>query len=407
MAQGTFFKRFTDNDKTTTRTLLHEAIPITGTLVSGTYNPINDPGNGASWDASQKNHSHGMFVSFYDYPYLSSSANHIFDVTCGVSPTIPSSSSGFQGTFTGSLQMYNQITNQRSKKINMYNQMALQLVGNDTSGSIRYFDRDGDLSEGDKILDPIFVSFSRLLTKDEIKKGSFEMIVGTDTAWEDPFDKAVSIKDTGADTNYKINSPAGEYAILYASEHRGDSIHASATGTALQVGLIYYQAGIVVLDSSALFHQHAHPSGSEPAGRDVSSDGILNNTSCQWTPETIDSVATPNISATFFSGTIEQVAGGLRRRIENISFNNTTELYSTIYFARANHNEYNYSANSTYLSQSKIVVKGNNIQRPPRAYITTVGLYSADNELLAVAKLSEPLRKTPSVETTLRVRLDY
>ena len=43
----------------------------------------------------------------------------------------------------------------------------------------------------------------------------------------------------------------------------------------------------------------------------------------------------------------------------------------------------------------------------PVSYITTVGLYSADNELLAVAKLSEPLKKDPTTELTLRVRLDY
>ncbi len=40
-------------------------------------------------------------------------------------------------------------------------------------------------------------------------------------------------------------------------------------------------------------------------------------------------------------------------------------------------------------------------------FITTVGLYSSDNELLAVAKLSEPLKKDPTTEFTLRVRLDY
>jgi hypothetical protein len=34
-------------------------------------------------------------------------------------------------------------------------------------------------------------------------------------------------------------------------------------------------------------------------------------------------------------------------------------------------------------------------------------MYSADRELLAVAKLSEPLRKDPNNELTLRVRLDY
>ena len=43
----------------------------------------------------------------------------------------------------------------------------------------------------------------------------------------------------------------------------------------------------------------------------------------------------------------------------------------------------------------------------PLTYITTVGLYSSDNQLMAVAKLSEPLKKTPSNEFTLRVRLDY
>ena len=42
MSAGTFFKTFTSSDRTTTRTLLHEAIPITGTLVSGTYNAAAD-----------------------------------------------------------------------------------------------------------------------------------------------------------------------------------------------------------------------------------------------------------------------------------------------------------------------------------------------------------------------------
>ena len=55
-----------------TRTLLHEAIPLTGTIVSGTYGTANI-----------KNFAHGMFQSVYDYPYLSSSANHIFDITTG------------------------------------------------------------------------------------------------------------------------------------------------------------------------------------------------------------------------------------------------------------------------------------------------------------------------------------
>ena len=85
---------------------------------------------------------------------------------------------------------------------------------------------------------------------------------------------------------------------------------------------------------------------------------------------------------------------------------NTTELNSTIYFCRASHNEFNYSSNPTYVSGGQIVVK-NISSDVPVSYITTVGLYGAANELLAVAKLSEPLKKDPTNEMILRVRLDY
>ena len=78
-----------------------------------------------------------------------------------------------------------------------------------------------------------------------------------------------------------------------------------------------------------------------------------------------------------------------------------------IYFCRINHNDFNYSSNPTYVSGGIIRVKNENRSNPPLAYITTIGLYNSSNELLAVAKLSEPLRKDPTNELTLRVRLDY
>ena len=72
---ATTFKTFMNNDTVSTRTMLHEAIPITGTIVSGTYSETSTA------DSNIKNYSHAMFQSVYDYPYLSSSANHIFDIT--------------------------------------------------------------------------------------------------------------------------------------------------------------------------------------------------------------------------------------------------------------------------------------------------------------------------------------
>ncbi len=78
------FKPIGSNDVVTTRTLLHESIPLTGTIISGTYGvggTIATTTLGS--EENIKSYSHGMFQSVYDYPYLSSSANHIFDITMG------------------------------------------------------------------------------------------------------------------------------------------------------------------------------------------------------------------------------------------------------------------------------------------------------------------------------------
>ena len=113
-----------------------------------------------------------------------------------------------------------------------------------------------------------------------------------------------------------------------------------------------------------------------------------------------------NVDAFLTGSSIDACSTALRQRIYDVSFNNTTELNSSIYFCRVNHNDFNYSANPTYLTASKMRVKQTHSD-PPVTYPTTVGLYSADNALLAVAKLSEPLKKDPQTEFTLRVRLDY
>jgi hypothetical protein len=339
---NTFFKSFAESDRTSSRTLLHEAIPITGTLVSGTY----------SANSNIKTFSHGMFQSVYDYPYASSSANHIFDVTYGYH----ASSSFFGASNT-----------QHSKKSNIYSQMAQVLSGFDTDSKIRRFDQDGDFAAGGPKYDEAFVvTFSRLLTKDEIKKGSFSMTLGTGSTYAAPFASGSTITDTGAATSYNVNSPAGEYGILKDASSNS-------------VGLLYYQAGIAILSSSVL--------------------GPVPTTQMDAAGQFHGALAT--------GSNIDALGNAFLHRVQNIQFNNTTELNSTIYFCRANHNEFNYSSNPTYLSGSKILVKNNDNQMPPRSYATTVGLYSADNELLAVAKLSEPLRKDPTNELTLRVRLDY
>jgi hypothetical protein len=391
---ATSFKTFLNNDVTNTKTLLHELIPITGTIISGTYTDKKDD------ERNIKNYAHGMFQSVHDYPYLSSSANHIFDIAAGYSNTSVLSAS---------------TNEQNSKKINVYTQMAQLLSGYDKDGNIRDFDEDGDFaSGGTKMKEVFFLNFSRLLVKDEIKKGSFSVILGTNggSASFDSggnFAERLKVSDDGAQDDYRVNSPAGEYGILYASNDAGTPLNANATSSAKSgfapCGLIYYQAGVAVISSSVFLDGDSSAISGDGAD---GGKGILDSVegTPRFTHRYKSTVADANITAVLTGSTVKILANGIRNRIQNVQFNNTTELNSTIYFCRANHNEFNYSSNPTYLSDSKLVVKNESTDNPV-AYATTVGLYSADNELLAVAKLSEPIKKEPSTEVTFRVRLDY
>ncbi len=48
-----------------------------------------------------------------------------------------------------------------------------------------------------------------------------------------------------------------------------------------------------------------------------------------------------------------------------------------------------------------------NFVNSPQTYVTTIGLYNDNNELLAVAKTSKPLVKDFTKEALFRVKLDW
>ena len=359
-----------NKDITSTRTFLHESVPITGAIVSGTYGAFTAENN-------VKNYTHGQFQSVYDYPVLSSSANHIFDITMGYDESSALSHSN---------------STQNSKKINMYNQMSQLLLGyTGSTNTVRVFESDTTLDLTGSMKEVYFINFSRLLTKDQIKKGSVEIKLGrgimrgtaglAGCAFYDTgsgpkvitlTDASASVDDTGT-----CNTLGGDYGVLY------DAGGASPTDTGIGKGVIFYQAGVMVLTASIFSSSNGNL------------DAFWKYEGNSW-----------NVTQSMMTGSISSSCDALRQRIQSISFNNTTEINSTIYFCRVPHNKFNYSTNPTYTTGSKLRVKNNAVDDPV-SYITTVGLYSSNNELLAVAKLSEPLKKTPSNELTLRVRLDY
>jgi len=82
----------------------------------------------------------------------------------------------------------------------------------------------------------------------------------------------------------------------------------------------------------------------------------------------------------------------------------TERVDSNIYFVRVKSSNFNESSNPTYYSAGRI--KSNFISERI-TYITTVGLYNDANELLAVAKVSQPILKKRGTEALIKVKVDF
>lgn len=94
-------------------------------------------------------------------------------------------------------------------------------------------------------------------------------------------------------------------------------------------------------------------------------------------------------------------------RSADFKLNYEETITSDFVFIRARNAEFNYSENPSYISGSQGVVIYDQFINNPQTYISTVGLYNDNNDLLAVAKLSKPLKKDFTKEALIRVKLDF
>ena len=65
------------------------------------------------------------------------------------------------------------------------------------------------------------------------------------------------------------------------------------------------------------------------------------------------------------------------------------------------------SSNPTFVSGSKRKLLNKGMMGNPTTFITGVGLYNSAGQLLAIAKLSSPLKKNFASEATIKVKLTY
>ncbi len=240
-------------------------------------------------------------------------------------------------------------TSSLTEKIKVYRELASTLLGNSDST----FTINSAASP-----ECFFIMVKRNIQKDELKKGSVSIVINRGAT-------QVTASDDSAATNFK-QTVGGDYAPL------------KYQGTGSEIGQVWYQAGVIVL-----------------------SDDLAWNTGVTWSGSVTLINAQP-------SGTINQLVDGLRNHIEKFTVHNQTNLYSTLYFCRATNAEFNYSSNPTFVDANKRirVTSGSNILTT-RTYVTTIGLYDATDNLLAVGKVNKPIAKSFDSESIFRLRLDY
>lgn len=326
--------------------------------------------------------------NFYATIYSGNVSNKIYDVSFGRSAV----TTGDSDSTTG-----------KRKKL-VYNEFAKILLGVNTGSVINKFSvaTGSDVASSDRILhNAFFITFPRSEFKDKIKAGSFNLVINSNANPTTQY--KISLSDlSGAMTSpIKKSCETGEYGVLLVNSRSHNDIIINNQNNAQ--GLIFYEAGIAVISPYVFSQYNASNANPSDTNTNINSNilGVLVNSA----PTTVS--GSGSVKSLTTDVNIPNISFGLGQWIQTASYQSTTELNSTIYFCRAFNDEFNYSSNPTYLTSSEILVKGGDPMAQPVSYITTVGLYDDKNQLLAVAKVSEPIKKTPDTELIARVRLDF
>jgi len=215
--------------------------------------------------------------------------------------------------------------------------------------------------------DVYVVSLNRARIKDKLDPGNWELVLSGSNG------ETLRLIDDSGDVNQLGNSNQNKYNIVSGSLTNG--IHNETE----IFGEVYPQFGVMVLGAAAL-------DASASLGTNRASDTDARNHGLLFTA--ISGAAAANSD------------NGFQARSEE-------EVKSTFFFVRAKNAEYNFSNNPSYVTGSNGKLKQQTFVGDPKSYITTVGLYNNDNELLAIAKLSKPLLKSFSNEILIKVKLDF
>lgn len=236
--------------------------------------------------------------------------------------------------------------------------------------SLVYGDETRDFSFNGTTPDDIFViNVNRARYKQSLKPGSLNLTLKNSSTTSQLTDDSVTKSGSAVFTNIgrQFNIVSGSNGTM-----SGSNLSQTAEGS---FGLFYPDAGLIILNADAL--EDAGCIGSITAQSDTNNDSI------SVLLDAIDDAGT-----------------------DAFELDSEEKISSQFYFVRAKNKEFNYTTNPSFIDSNGNLNFTSMIDNPV-SYITTIGLYNDANELLAVAKLSQPVTKDFTKEALIKVKLDY
>lgn len=345
-----------------------------------------------------KNEIDGLFDSKESIEcYATSSVQSVktkpyyYDVTeCGICDISQSYFSVAFGHYAGSGSLFEQFEDEDSPSRSIFSQYRLKLLDQIKDNFTYYNNATSSISEMIYV-----ISFNRDAMKDKIDSGNFQInlaeLNGTSHANNvytgsnvqvSSSNKVLTLIDNSGDLT-EIQSCSDKnamYSFDIVSGSLLDGIHSTGLGNHTNntsyktYGKVYPNSGVIVLDASLL--------NSELNFNTVSGSNINGDNSYKLFTSLSGSASINNSS---------KFRNARQRNIRN-------------YSVRIAPVECNYSNNPTYLKEYGRIKHACFIDNPV-TYVTTVGLYNASRELVAIAKLSKPIKKTKDDTLDIKIRL--
>ena len=244
-------------------------------------------------------------------------------------------------------------------------------------------------SDGTHDSEDIFViNVARARYKETMDPGNIEFILsGSNGTQRFIDDSGKKFSNTVGKAGRVFNIVSGSLNLGTENDPTVAENYSTGTAAGQGFGLFYPDQGLIVLNPAAL---------RATVGTSIDSGSVGG----AWLSKTFDYEGqNAFLLHHMLQGSGSYGADFQARRVDNVS--------TSHYFVRAQNREFNYSNNPTFITGSDGTFRESDFETNPRTYITAIGLMNDANEILAVAKTSQPIEKSFDKEVLIKVKLDF